>query len=40
MTPSTVAGRRSSGAPATEPDPDTVAVRAVLLASENREIPT
>lgn len=41
MTPSTVARRRSGGAsPDDGPDPESVAVRAVLLASENREIPT
>jgi nucleotide-binding universal stress UspA family protein len=41
VTPSTAARRREGGAsPAGEPDPETVAVRAVLLASENREIPT
>ena len=41
MTPSTVARRRTGGAsPASDPDPETLAVRAVLLASENREIPT
>jgi nucleotide-binding universal stress UspA family protein len=35
-----VARRRTGGAsPATEPDPDTLEVRAVLLASEDREIP-
>jgi len=33
-------GRRSGGAPAADlPDPDTLHVRAVLLASEDREIP-
>jgi nucleotide-binding universal stress UspA family protein len=33
-------GRRSGGASAAdEPDPDALAVRAVLLASEDREIP-
>jgi nucleotide-binding universal stress UspA family protein len=38
---STVAGRRSSGASHVEgPDPDSLSVRAVLLASEDREIPT
>ena len=41
MTPTTAARRRDGGAsPAGEPDPETLAVRAVLLASENREIPT
>jgi len=36
-----VARRRSGGASdATDLDPDTLQVRAVLLASENREIPT
>ena len=41
MTPSTAARRREGGAsPADEPDPETLAVRAVLLATENREIPT
>ena len=41
MTPSTAARRRTSGAsPASDPDPETLAVRAVLLATENREIPT
>ena len=41
MTPSTAARRREGGAsPAGEPDPETLAVRAVLLASESREIPT
>ena len=41
MTPSTVARRRPGGASAaSDPDPETLAVRAVLLASENREIPT
>jgi nucleotide-binding universal stress UspA family protein len=41
VTPSTAARRREGGAsPAGEPDPETVAVRAVLLASESREIPT
>jgi nucleotide-binding universal stress UspA family protein len=33
-------GRRSGGAPGADvPDPDTLHVRAVLLASEDREIP-
>jgi nucleotide-binding universal stress UspA family protein len=37
----TTARRRAGGAsPGDEPDPDTLTVRAVLLASENREIPT
>jgi nucleotide-binding universal stress UspA family protein len=41
VTPSTAARRREGGAsPAGAPDPETVAVRAVLLASESREIPT
>ena len=41
MTQSTVAGRRSGGASHAEgPDPDSLTVRAVLLASEDREIPT
>jgi nucleotide-binding universal stress UspA family protein len=41
VTPSAVARRRSGGAsPEDEPDPDALAVRAVLLASENRDIPT
>jgi nucleotide-binding universal stress UspA family protein len=41
VTQSTVAGRRSGGASHVEgPDPDSLAVRAVLLASESREIPT
>jgi nucleotide-binding universal stress UspA family protein len=41
VTPSTAARRREGGAsPAGEPDPETLAVRAVLLASESREIPT
>ena len=40
MTPPTVARRRSGGAsPASEADPEALAVRAVLLASEDREIP-
>lgn len=41
MTQTSVARRRSGGASdSTDPDPDTIHVRAVLLASENREIPT
>jgi nucleotide-binding universal stress UspA family protein len=37
----TIARRRAGGASDVEgPDPDSVAVRAVLLASEDREIPT
>jgi nucleotide-binding universal stress UspA family protein len=42
VTPSTAAARRrtSGAAPASDPDPETLAVRAVLLASESREIPT
>jgi nucleotide-binding universal stress UspA family protein len=41
VSPPTVARRRSGGAsPASEADPGTLAVRAVLLASEDREIPT
>ena len=41
MTQTTVARRRSGGASHVEgPDPDTLTVRAVLLASEDREIPT
>jgi nucleotide-binding universal stress UspA family protein len=41
VTPATVARRRPGGAsPATEPDPEHLSVRAVLLASEDREIPT
>jgi nucleotide-binding universal stress UspA family protein len=41
VTPSTAARRREGGAsPAGAPDPETLAVRAVLLASESREIPT
>jgi nucleotide-binding universal stress UspA family protein len=41
VTPTTVARRRSGGASHVEgPDPDSVTVRAVLLASEDREIPT
>jgi nucleotide-binding universal stress UspA family protein len=39
VTPPTVARRRSGGAsPASEADPEALAVRAVLLASEDREI--
>jgi nucleotide-binding universal stress UspA family protein len=34
-----LAARRGGGAPADAPDPGTLAVRAVLLASESREIP-
>ena len=41
MTPGTVARRRAGGAsPADGTDPDSLTVRAVLLASEDREIPT
>jgi nucleotide-binding universal stress UspA family protein len=41
VSPAVVARRREGGAsPAGEPDPETLAVRAVLLASESREIPT
>ena len=41
MTPGTVARRRAGGASHVEgPDPDSLTVRAVLLASESREIPT
>jgi nucleotide-binding universal stress UspA family protein len=41
VTQSTLAGRRSGGASHVEgPDPDSLSVRAVLLASEDREIPT
>ena len=41
MTPTTVARRCAGGASHVEgPDPDTLTVRAVLLASEDREIPT
>ena len=41
MTPGTVARRRAGGAsPEGGPDPDSLTVRAVLLASEDREIPT
>jgi len=41
VTPGTVARRRGGGAsPADGPDPDSLTVRAVLLASEAREIPT
>ena len=41
MTQLTVAGRRFGGASREEgPDPDSLTVRAVLLASEDREIPT
>jgi nucleotide-binding universal stress UspA family protein len=41
VTPTTVARRRAGGAStATEPDPESLSVRAVLLASEDREIPT
>jgi nucleotide-binding universal stress UspA family protein len=41
VTPTTVARRRFGGASHVDgPDPDTVTVRAVLLASEDREIPT
>ena len=41
MTQTTVARRRSGGASHVEgPDPDTLTVRAVLLASEHRDIPT
>jgi nucleotide-binding universal stress UspA family protein len=41
VTQSTLARRRAGGAsPGTDPDPDTLSVRAVLLASEDREIPT
>jgi nucleotide-binding universal stress UspA family protein len=41
VTPTTVARRRSGGASHVEgPDPDSVTVRAVLLASEDRAIPT
>jgi nucleotide-binding universal stress UspA family protein len=41
VTPTTVARRRAGGASHVEgPDPDSLTVRAVLLASEDREIPT
>jgi nucleotide-binding universal stress UspA family protein len=41
VTPTTVARRRAGGAsPDTEPDADSLSVRAVLLASEDRVIPT
>jgi nucleotide-binding universal stress UspA family protein len=41
VTQMTVARRRAGGASHVEgPDPDTLTVRAVLLASEDREIPT
>jgi len=41
VTPGTVARRRAGGAsPADGPDPDSLTARAVLLASEDREIPT
>lgn len=41
MTPTTVARRRAGGASHVDgPDPDTLTVRAVLLASEDREMPT
>ena len=41
MNPGTVARRRAGGAsPADGPDPDSLTARAVLLASEDREIPT
>jgi nucleotide-binding universal stress UspA family protein len=41
VTPQTVARRRTGGAsPDGDPDPETLEVRAVLLASEDREIPT
>ena len=41
MSPTTVARRRAGGASHVDgPDPDSVTVRAVLLASEDREIPT
>jgi nucleotide-binding universal stress UspA family protein len=40
MTKSQPRGRRSGGASAAaQPDPESIAVRAVLLASEEREIP-
>jgi nucleotide-binding universal stress UspA family protein len=40
VTPAPLRGRRSGGAPtADEPDPETLAVRAVLLASEGRAVP-
>jgi nucleotide-binding universal stress UspA family protein len=41
VTPATAARRRAGGAsPEGDPDPETLSVRAVLLASEDREIPT
>jgi nucleotide-binding universal stress UspA family protein len=41
VSPTTVARRRAGGASHVEgPDPDTLTVRAVLLASEDRDIPT
>jgi nucleotide-binding universal stress UspA family protein len=41
VTPGTVARRRAGGASHVEgPDPDSLTARAVLLASESREIPT
>ena len=41
MTPAAVARRRAGGASAGgDPDPETLEVHAVLLASEHREIPT
>jgi nucleotide-binding universal stress UspA family protein len=41
VTQTSVARRRSGGASgARDPDPDSLSVRAVLLASEDREIPT
>jgi nucleotide-binding universal stress UspA family protein len=41
VTPTPAARRRAGGAsPEGEPDPESLPVRAVLLASENREIPT
>jgi len=41
VSPTTVARRRAGGASHVEgPDPDSLTVRAVLLASEDREIPT
>jgi nucleotide-binding universal stress UspA family protein len=41
VSPTTLARRRSGGASHVEgPDPDTLTVRAVLLASEDRDIPT